>query len=267
MYMIFEDKLVVNEEKRQYVGVSYLITEAFRNTDVKVVFAESNAGLKTRLKDLAHNAEEGSPIFVFIDLVADNQNTWGLYSRLVDIACESERAMICVVPVPCIEYCYLNAFHGLLTERHDYEMMMRKEHYTKSAVYKQGFLKANDSSFEKFCKCVRRTYLPYDANKTSFYMEDKSFYNSFLGISNEPLTVIQKGWKVVTMLSVVSTCGSVVYVNSNLVEILDEMYRGFEEQADYYNRIGFSVGNVLRVRKKYEKHKKYLSEKMSTEYV
>lgn len=43
------------------------------------------------------------------------------------------------------------------------------------------------------------------------------------------------------------------------------MYEEFEKQAAYYNSIGFYVGNVLRVKGKYEQHKDYLIKRLSEE--
>lgn len=202
---------------------------------MNVIFAEANSKVKDELLHVKEKDVEEKGI-VFVDLVADNMNTWGVFKTLIDIVIDKEWRNVAIIPIPCMEFCFMQAFESMITDRCDYELMIQRDMYKNSEVYKKGYLRGNEreNSFETFCKAIKRSYLPVDACKVSFNINNKSFYNTFVGLRNEPKSMMEKYTKLLGKLPVYPRVGYIKGKEGDIVTSIRREVSEFEKQVMSY---------------------------------
>jgi len=109
MIFIFEDSDTVSiESGNVYVGISYLLKYVYEGIqNVAIDFARSNMLLKKRVQYFVENREIDEVIYVYMDLVADNVNTWGIFYSLIRNIVDKQLRNIFIIPIPSIEYIFI----------------------------------------------------------------------------------------------------------------------------------------------------------------
>jgi hypothetical protein len=214
MIVISEDSL--KNSKDMFIGTSYMMDKIFDNA--KIVFAGSNDSVIHKLENLI---DKNDIILVFVDLIADNQSTWGVYIANIRYILQSsvENHNVFVIPFPCIEFVFNKAFGEFALEKDYNECMISRGDYKKFK---------NCKNFERFCKSVLYNYEDVTIGKNviegdySFYRDDSCFEYMMLKYSAK-LDMVKN------VLVRNSTDG--------LIELIQQLFLDFLEQVNFYRGI------------------------------
>lgn len=199
--LCFEDRLVVDEER--YIGISYLLKQACENfLRCKIVFSETNCSILDKAIESVNNNDDF--VLAFLDVVVDNKNSTLLYQQYISGLIANNITNIILLPIPCIEFYFVNAFSNLVSDKGIVEQMLNLQ-ATSTFKLQNG----RQKSFEKVCKKIVSGYMPIDACKTSFYKNKLSFFNGYYGIVDEPCDYFEKCKMFVCKLLEVDGCGNV----------------------------------------------------------
>lgn len=169
-----------------------------------------------------HSSQHGT--LVLVDLSPDNGNTVRAYRKAIDIA--STLQNVFVVPIPCIEYCFLRAFFS--SHNSDVAAVLHFVDYRKHTHDIYGKSLSHDFNYETFCKSVLKHQRPCLRNSV-FVTRDcvcsKPLHNNLC----EPLTLETKALKFLSSLPVYT------YVEEPLSVTRQRVHRAITEgEALYY---------------------------------
>jgi hypothetical protein len=222
MIIIFEDKIDLPEQK--YIGLSYMMQHTFDNS--KVIFAESNDRIKGKILAAVKQREQSEEIVAFVDLVADNHNTWGIYESLVKTIIRDGLYNVYVIPIACSEHIFNMAFNNYITDRAYAEVIAGRGKY-KHLI--------NCKSFEKFCKKALRLYKDesiyinvVDEDNYSFYSCDTYKYDMSLSYDAK-LSMVSKELAVCNIMTQVQA----VDILENNFKIFLNQVKTYEEDDEY----------------------------------
>jgi hypothetical protein len=238
MIVIFEDSLVISDH--EYIGISYMLEKSLG--DYSVVFAQCNDRVKGKLLSTIKIRENNESIIVFIDLIADNHNTWGIYESLIKVILKYNFENVYVIPIVCSEHIFNMAFNRYITNSEcAYAIKDR-------CKYKHLI---NCKSYEKFCKKVLRLYKDksiyeniVDEGKYSFYSCDTYDFGMELEYG-EKLDVLSE-----------SLLGN---IDTNIVDVIYRNFQLFLKQvADYESDAEYNTWDASAIVKCHNMYMEYL---------
>jgi hypothetical protein len=169
--IVFEDSLHpklnvdgrVILDKSRYVVLSRMLTKCYDNRkDITINFLNSIGNAQKYLNEYI-NDDCTDRVIMFIDLPIDNEKSIRSFINIINIIVFSRLNNIVVVPIPCIEYCAINAFGDSTSEDFDivHDLKLYKDTKTCKCNVNKYFV-----TFERYCKAVFSKIVPnvYNGN-------------------------------------------------------------------------------------------------------
>lgn len=207
MYFVFEDSLLAKDSSGAtvgYIGTSVMIQSVYEGSNVKLLFAERNSGLKRKLNRALSKRDENEIVVVFVDLVPDNIDTVLIATQLMKHVLDSNFSNVLIMPIPSIEFIFVKAFEDLVDGYKDSaKALLLRDGQETTSLFTENRVGGN-KSFEKFAKaCFSNCFKSFSKNR--FPLEDKAY--SFFGGENRD----KENWKFITNLPVFEDLVSNVY--------------------------------------------------------
>lgn len=241
MIFIFEDRLEIKEKGLvvKYVGTSYLLKYVYDNTNILVYFAESNIFLKRTLLKFVSVRKEDEPIILYMDLVADNRSTWGIFCNLIEIVLRNQFRNVYILPIPSIEYSFILSIKDLCHNHDDLVLMQNRGLYRDSELFKKSkYNKDGKKSFEKYTKVILEKCFRQDISKNQVDIGTNNFYNSTTQELNKEITVNEKSWRLWSKLPILKNLESNIYfktVNLDIIIVIKNLVKIFLKQMELYS--------------------------------
>lgn len=199
MIFIFEDRFEIREQGTLagYKGISYLLQFIYTDTDVQLIFAESNRLLKSKLIEAVSKRIEDEPIIIYMDLVADNKGTWGIFQKLVQVIMQNDYKSVYVIPIPSIEYAFICSIGYICADQDILQLMMKRALYRQEKIFVcSKYNKEGRRSFEKFTKVILEKGFRADIAHNRIKLKEYNFYNSTTNEFGRDISVCEKSWSV-----------------------------------------------------------------------